>query len=231
MSIPTVNSLALSVMREFGESSDNVNLVAQVEEWVRDGYDEIGIKANWKYLFLIESLVTVVSQRLYNLAGVLDQEIACINTQDNTPLEKKERQELMEKGVNLSLTGKPLAWYVESFDITLETFTIGLYPVPDTIYTLQFLGLLQPKELSSTDKLFFPREFIFLLKDSVRIRFKEDDKDYTGASKIQSRFNENILRLKQRNDAPMALRPRMQIQDIAHSAETFVRLPPDHFTN
>lgn len=230
MAIPTVNQLALSLMKEFGEDTSNSNLVSQVEAWIQDCYDEIGLGAEWKYLFEIETLATVASQRTYQLSGVLEQEIACQNVADNMALVKKTRQQLMELHLDINLLGKPVSWYVESFDSTNEKFTVGLYPVPDIIYNLRWLGLLQPIELTSTTKLFFPREFIFLLKDGVRIKFKEDDKDYTGASRISTRYNANLQKLKNRNDSGIAFKPRMAIMDLSSNYDVFVGLPPEHFT-
>lgn len=230
MSIPTVNQLALSIMREYGEDSSNSNLVSQVEAWIQDGYDEIGIQAEWQYLFEIESLATVASQRTYQLTGILEQEIACQNIADNMNLVKKTRQQLMELSLDLELLGKPVSWYVENFDNINEKFTIGLYPVPDGIYNLRWFSLLQPIELVSSSKLFFPREFIFLLKDAVRIKFKEDDKDYTGASRISNRFNMNLEKLKRKNDASVAFKPRMAIMDLSSNYDVFVGLPPEHFS-
>lgn len=231
MSIPTVNEIALSIMNEFGEDTSNSNLLTQVEEWIKNVYDEIGIQTNWKYLWLIEAINTSITLRTYSFAGIFEQEISAQFSVDNMPLVYKTRQELMNLGINILLAGKPKYWYTESYSPISETFTIGLYPVPDAVYSISFFGKISPQELISTTKLPMPKQFIFVLKDGVRFRYKMDDKDYSGATMFRQIYQENRNTLKQQNDIPVAQKQRMYVQDIGFSSDPLVRFPPDHFRN
>lgn len=231
MAIPTVNQLALVLMRECGESSTNADLVAQFEAWVQDIFDEIGIQTEWSWLYIISTLATVNGTRLYEVVGALEQAITMRITIDDTPLVQKKRQELADRGFNLELTGKPTWWYIEGYDSINEVFQLGLYPVPSAIYSIEVLGLLQPQELVSSSKLPFPRSFISVLKNGVRAKFREDDKNWTGAQLSRSQYLEARTQLISKNNRKISQASKMQIQDISYSGYDYVRLPPDHFSN
>lgn len=233
MSIPTVNEIALSIMKEFGEDTSNSDLLVQVEEWIKNVYDEIGIQTKWKYLWLAEAINTIIGERSYALVGAFSDHFAAqYNGSGNAPLIYKNRSEMMNLSSPLTMqTGKPKYWYINSYDSVTERFIIRLYPIPDAIYQISFYGILMPQELVSTTKLPMPKEFIFVLKDGVRYRYKMDDKDFSGADRFDTKFKANINLLKQRNDMPVALKQRMYIQDISSGNDPLVRFPPDHFRN
>lgn len=230
MSIPTVNSLALSLMKEFGEDTSNSDLVSQIESYIQDVFDEIGIRSEWKYQWLINTITTVNGQRTYNLNTTLDQQIAAQISTTNLPLIYKKRQQLMEMGIDLDLLGTPSYWYDESYDSVNEIFVIGLYPKPNLIVSIDFLGQLVPVELASGSKLPFPRKFLFVLKDGVRYRINLDDKKVEVASAFKASFRENIEILKAK-ETTNAVKQRMYVQDIGYTSDPLVRFPPDHFRN
>lgn len=231
MAIPTVNELALILMREAGEVASNAALVAQYESWIQDIFDDIGIACKWRYLWEMNSLTTVDGTALYTLDGVLDQEISAKFVDDtNSPLRMGYKQDLMNRGLNLDLAGKPQYWIVEEYDSDTEKFTTRLWPVPDAVYEISFLGILQPQELTSTTKLTFPRRFISTIKHGVRALSREDDEKYDGADRAESRYKLGLRQLIKGNTLG-AYRPQMQIQDIPSTYPQFVKLPPDHFRN
>jgi hypothetical protein len=234
MANPTVNSLAQVMMRESGEDTSNSALLGQYEAWVQDVYDEIGIQAEWSYLWTVGNFNTVVGTRVYDLTAqfspeLLDQGIVIKRLSDNKFLLNKRRQELMVRDIDFNLAGDPDYWYIEpgAGNSTL----IGLYRVPASIISMEIFGLLQPTELQSTDVLPFPRSFIFLLKDGMRIKMKEDDKDYAGADRVRARFNDGLRKLKQNSDTQIANVPRMDVMDISSGRDNLVRLDPNHFRN
>lgn len=230
MAIPTVNQLAQTLMREAGEAVSNTDLISQYEDWIQTVFDDIGIETKWRYLWNIGTINTVSSQRLYALSGTLDQEIAARFTVDNTPLRLMRRQEMMG-GVDLELTGTPTDFYIETYNPTTEEFSIGLYPIPTSIIAIEFLGVLNPQELTSGTKLPMPRRFISTLKHGVNALRKEDDKNYNGATLAKARFERGLRMLKISDSNLSGHFPQMQIQDIPHSDTPFVRLPPNHFRN
>lgn len=230
MSIPTVNQLAQILMREAGEAVSNTDLVSQYEAWIQDVFDDIGIETKWRYLWNIGTISTVNGQRLYTLAGTLDQEIAARFQVDNTPLTLRRRQELMG-GVDIELTGTPTDFYIETYDATAEQFSIGLYPVPTSVIVIELLGVLNPQELTTSTKLPMPRRFISTLKHGVNALRKEDDKNFDGAVLAKSRYERGLKMLKASDNALSGHFSQMQIQDIPYSATPFVRLPPNHFRN
>lgn len=234
MANPTVNQLAQVMMREFGEDTSNSSLVGQIESWIQDGFDEIGISAEWNYLWVITQFNTVIGTRTYDLGSIiapqlLDEAISIRNTSNYFSLRYTKRQKLMEMDANILVSGESEQWYVEPNGG--ESSLIGLYKVPNSIVTMEVLGMLQPMEFSSDTVLPFPRMFIFLLKDAVRVRFKQDDKDYSGADRIQQNFNKNLAKLKQNNDQQIGLSDRMQVVDISTGRDQMVKLDPNHFRN
>lgn len=230
MAIQTVNELAVEMAMEVGESASNASYISKVEKWIQECVDRIGIAKRWNYLYSIASLNTVAGTRTYNLTAYFEQETAASFTDGSGPLGFANKEELINSGRDLTDTGKPSTWYVESYDISNERLTIGLYLTPAAIYTIEFIGKLVPQELSSSSKLPFPRSFVHVLKSGVRAKIFRDDGNYTGANLNEQLFREGIRNLISLKliDAKIS---RLGRSDLSSNKPDLVRLPPDHFRN
>lgn len=231
MAIPTVNQVATQLMVEFGEDTSNSNIVSKFEAWIQDIFDEIGVQTEWQYRYLIEAKNTVAGTRLYTFSGLQDQILSAQFVDNLVPVTYKSKLELQQMGLDLNLTGRPRYMYIEKYDDTTEQYTIGLQPIPNAVYSINFLGLLQPQQLSSTTKLPFSRKFLFLLKDGIRFRLKIADKDFNAAQLFRSNFKDNLEVMKKQDTVNKNQYRRMQVQDISSGRDDLVQLPPDHFRN
>lgn len=230
MPIPTVNQIALQLVQETGESTSNVDYVTTVERWVQECVDAIGDAKRWAYLYSIGALSTVASTRTYNLTVAFAQEIAVRYTDGSGILTATTKDKLINSGEKLTRTAKPTFWYPDAYDITNEILTLGLHPTPDAVYALEFFGFLVQQELSSSSKLPFPRNFIRVLKDGVRAKIREDDRNYQGASIAYRNFIAGIRDLVSVTLVTAEV-SRLGYSDLAKQKNDLVRLPPDHFRN
>ena len=232
MSIPTVNQLAQTLATEIGESTSNANYIATVEEWIKECVDEIGDAKRWNYLYSIGPLNTVASTRTYNLTVAFQQEIAARFTDGSGILTATTKDKIINTGEKLETTGKPNWWYPEAYDITNEKLTLGLYYTPDAVYALEFFGFLIQQELTTSSKLPFPRNFIRVLKDGVRAKIREDDKNFQGAQLSRAAFKRGISELVSATLYGGEV-SRLGYSDLSNTSGSnrLVRLPPDHFHN
>lgn len=230
MAIQTVNELAVEMTMEVGESASNTSYISKVEKWIQECVDRIGIAKRWDYLYSIASLNTVAGTRTYNLTATFEQELAARFTSDSGVLGFLEKENLVNAGRILEDQGRPNTWYIDAYDISNEKLTIGLYYVPDAVYTLEFLGKLVPQELSSSSKLPFPRSFIHVLKDGIRAKIFRDDGNYAGANTLEQLFRSGIRELVgvKLITAKMS---RLGRSDLSSSKPDLVRLDPNHFRN
>lgn len=230
MSIPTVNQLAQQLAQEVGESTSNTNLVLLIESWIQECVDAIGEAKRWDYLYSIGTLATVASTRTYNLTVTFQQEIAARFTDGSGILTAATKDKIINGGNRLETTGKPVFWYPDGYDSTNEKLTLGLYYTPDGIYNLEFFGFLVQQELTSSSKLPFPRNFIRVVKDGVRAKLREDDRNYQGATIAERKFQQGIRELVSTKLYTGEV-SRLGYSDLPGRSNDLTRLPPDHFRN
>ncbi len=237
MALLTVNALALKILTEQDEASDNSEMVSLVETWIDDAVDEIASACNWKFFQQVDSLSTVVSQQAYALAqNVIDvRSIRFLDTDE--PIDYMDIMTLTNIAENFENTGKPRYWfYLEPTPGTDELIkNIGFSPIPDAIYPLRLHVQVHPTTtiLATADNVPFRKEVILAIKHRVRAYILMNDKDYEGARFYLQAFYDKLEKMiAMENKGPQAQMLVMQPRDLANQNDRrYARLDPSHFRN
>lgn len=229
----TVNSLALTLMTEAREATDNAGFVTVVEGWVNDSLDEIAIETDWKFLQDTNTINTVASQPNYSLASLV-REIRYLRFKEsNEPIHYCAPQRLVAAGEDLERLGKPEFFWFDKGILsgTEELFQIRLFPIPNAIYELEAGVLYHPDFVLSAGHLPVNKELFLLLKDRVRSYILNDDRDYDGSDRAFARFQKGLIKLVGRENKKNADTLRMQPRDITGTQgnRVLARLDPNHF--
>lgn len=234
----TINALALILIKENDEGSDNSEYVTVVEGWIDDAIDEVANFYEWKLFKRTDTINTVASTASYELsADVKDiRSIRFVDTDE--PIDYVDEQRLAGIAENLENEGKPRFWYYGptsdlGTDVPLKS--INLVPIPDAIYELEANVNIHPSSavLANTVSIPFQKESILAIKNRVRAYMLMDDKDYEGAKIYLQMFYKQMEDMKAKEIGnPSAKFLVMQPRDLGtQSDRRFARLDPSHFRN
>lgn len=237
MALLTVNALALVLMREMDEATDNTELVSVVESWIDDAVDEIAAAADWKIFKQLDTLATIASTSTYALSqDVIDvRSIRFVDTDE--PIDYQDETSLFGVAEDLENLGKPRWWFYTNTSAGTDEVikNIRFSPIPDAIYNLTLSVQVHPTTtaLITSSNIPFRKETILAIKNRVRAYKMMDDKDYEGATAYLQMFYKQLddMRSKE-NKSPSAQILRMQPRDLHNQGDRrFARLDPSRFRN
>src|SRR5262245_5345794 len=212
----TVNALALSLIQEAEESTDDTGFVTKIEKRVNEALQEIGLAANFNPFRARSTFATAAATPTYNLPTKANQIIQLRFTVDGAPVPMRSVQELTRLGLRPEDTGRPQAWIedgvVQSGANTLVR--IRLVPVPIAIENIEEEHYFDPTDTASASNLEVPDSYLVLVKDRVRIYILENDGRYTAASLVQRRYEKNLERLVDREHQKPARKIVLKEVDI-----------------
>lgn len=237
MAFLTVNALALVLLREQDEASDDTEMVSVVEAWIDDAVDEIASALKTKFFKKIATLNTVAAQRAYALSeDVIDiRSIRFIDTDE--PIDYQDEMNLANIAENLENQGKPRWWYfTDNTNGTNEVKrNIAFAPIPSAIFNLELSEYVHPTTtaLATGDNVPFRKEWILAIKHRVRAYILMSDKDYEGATKYLQMFYQKLEEMKADElKSPAAKLLVMQPRDLGQQNDRrFAKLDPSHFRN
>src|SRR5689334_21517991 len=107
----TVNELALTLIAEQDEASDNESFVTVVENWINDAIDEFASAHDWRLFKFTVALSTVASQSDYTISEDI-REIRGIRFVDSDEeIQYIDPQRLYGVADDLEREGKPQFWF------------------------------------------------------------------------------------------------------------------------
>ena len=227
----TVTVFRAEIMLEMGESTADTDLTSLYLAWIQEGVDVIFNYADWgDFLYNTEDLVTVASTAEYSLQASAEMIESVRNKTTNEALTFYSKPELESMGVNIEQTGTPTCFYDAGYDGSTEKYKIGLWPIPDAIYTLVVAQRRKSILLATSDNMPLPRAFFPALKNFIRRKAYLNDGDYASSDRAASDFiNElQILKRKPRNPSNNS---RLAVSDLPKADTKWVRFNPAHFRN
>lgn len=229
----TIDAFAQSLMAEMDEATDNTDYLAVVKGWVEDACDEIASIHEWKLFRRTLTLNTVGGTATYQLPENIREIRAMRLKVTNEPIEYLDAPVLYSMAEDLENTGKPQYWWWESSAfVTNDVFLkIQLDPVPDAIYTVEYLGVLHPlSAVTANVNIPYQRQMFLAIKNRVRAYMLQSDKDYEGASIARQDFLGILKELIDDENAKMANDIRLQPRDISNQRDRrLAKLDPNHF--
>jgi len=230
----TLNDLALNLMIESSESTDDTDKLNVVLGWINDAISEIASLSEWKFFTKEYPLNTIQGVATYVLpAEALDLKYIRIPA-DDLEIEYIDPQRLVVAGYDIEQQSRPDYWWYQDANIATDDapLTIKLSPVPDAIYALEAPYFFHPSTLTGTDKLPVPRDKVLVIKNRVRAYQKMMEKEYEAFDRqyqiFQSSLQAALLSDRKKHARSLTLQPR----DIPSSSHRkFARLDPNHYRN
>lgn len=230
----TVNSLALQLIQEFEESTDDSTFVARVENWVNQAYDEVAIATNWNTFRTRSTFSTAIGTSVYQLPAGGREIIQLRYTDTGEPIPHWTIQEAARRGVKLEDSGRARAWLEDGNLVSGSNvlYQFRLAPVPDAVVSIEREYFYHPSEVASGSVLPVQDQHIVVVLDRVRARMLELDQKYDAADRAQRRFESNLANLVKRETRKIAAFTVLKQSDLVNVR----RVPraifdPSHFNN
>src|SRR5215510_10824227 len=214
----TVNSVALDVIREFEESTDDTGFVAKIELRVNEALDEIAIATNYNTFKARTTIPTVISQAQYNMPVGAREIIQLRYPDTGEPIEFMSTQEAARRRIKLEDAGRAIRWLEDDTTVSGSNvlLRIRLWPVPSAIVNFEAEYYFHPSDVASATVLPIQDQLIVLVKDRVRAYFLENDQKYDAADRAQRRYEANLQNLVKREQAKVADKTILQEVDLAN---------------
>src|SRR5262249_46051647 len=106
----TVNSVALDLIREFEESTDDAGFVTKIELRVNEALDEIAVSTNYNTFKTRSTIATVATQAVYNMPTGAREIIQLRYLDDGTPIPMISMQEVARRRILLETSGRAQRW-------------------------------------------------------------------------------------------------------------------------
>lgn len=214
----TVNAIALSLIQEAEESTDDTGFVTKIEKRVNEALQEIGLAANFNPFRARSTFATVATQAQYSLPAKASQIIQLRFVVDGVPIPMKSIQELAALGFRLEEPGRPRAWVedgvVQSAGNNLVR--IRLVPVPAAIESIEEEHYFDPTDTASASNLEVPDSFLVAVRQRVQVAMLINDGKYTAASLLQRQYEKNLERLVDREHEKPAQKIVLKEVDLAN---------------
>lgn len=236
----TINQLALVLMADQDEASDNTDLVSVIESWISDAIDEISSATDWISLKSIFSLNTVASQATYTLDSSIKDIRSIRFTGTDEEITYVDEPRLFSIASDLEQLAKPRFWFFDSQSTNpadaipaQPPLKIRFHPIADTVYPLMVSArkhaLIAP--ISGSAVIPFRQEMIPAIKDRVRAYILGNDKDYEGMQVYLQMFYDKVNKLVAKEESkPGANYLVMQPRDVwGADIGKLVQLDPSHF--
>lgn len=230
----TINSIALDLISEFEESSDDLGFVAKIEKRINEALDEIAVSTDYNTFKARQTISTVASQAQYNMPQGAREIIQLRYLDTGEPIALTSIQELARRGVKLEDAGRA-RWWLEDGTVLSGSnvlLRIRLAPVPNAILTFEAEYYYHPSDVASASHLPVQDQFIVLVKDRVRASILENDQKYDAADRAQRRYESNLQRIVLQEERKVAKSSALKQTDLAGvRRRQFPILDPSHYPN
>lgn len=230
----TVNSLALDLIQEMEESTDDTGFVAKVEARINEALDEIAVATNWQDFKTRSTFPTVATQAQYNLPAGAREIIQLQYVADGQPLIMGTIQEAARRNILLTDPGKARVWLddgrvVVGSDVLMR---IRLYPVPSEILSIEAEYYYHPSDVASGSVLPVQDQFIVLVKQRTRAKLLINDQKYDAADREQRSYESNLAVMVKRTQSNVSAKVVLRQTDLGNiRRRERPILDPQHYNN
>src|SRR5262245_7137330 len=229
----TVNDVAVELIIELDENSDDSGMVTKVETMVNNALDEIAIATDYNHFKDRANIPTVASQAEYQLPVGAREIIALRYTDTGEDIPLKKIQELAFYGIRLEETGRA-ACFIEDGIVEVsgtQRLQIRLAPVPDSILTIEAEYYYHPSDVLSAGNLPIQDQLIVPLKYRVKADMHEMRLRYDASDRCQRKYEQTLSILIKKEQKKAAHLPHLRPSDLASIyRRTYGRFPA-HYEN
>lgn len=214
----TMNSIAIDLMTERGDQTDDAGQVTVVEKRINDAMDEVAAVTGWDIFKTRDTFNTAAGTAQYNMPAGLREIIQLRYTADGEPITMLTTQEAARRGIRLEESGKAQAWlqdgYVQSGSDRL--FRIRLWPVPNAILEVEREYYYNPSDVASASHLPVQDNIIVAIKHHVRAAMSVNDERFEEATYHRTKFDQILGRLIKQEHSKVAQKIVLAEVDLAN---------------
>src|SRR5262245_28574735 len=151
----TVNSIAVDLMVERGDQTDDAGQVTVVEKRINDAMDEVAAITGWNVFKARTTIPTVIGQAQYTLPAGAREIIQARYLDTGEPLPMATTQELARMGAKLEDSGRARVWIEDGLTPSgaNQLYRIRLAPVPNAIANIEYEYFYNPSDVASASHL------------------------------------------------------------------------------
>jgi len=214
----TPNSIALSLITEVGESTDDAAFVTLVEKRVNEAVQEIALATNFNPYKARATFATVIGTATYNMPATARELIQLRYVTDGSPIVYATTQELVMRGVKLTDSGRA-RWWLED-GVTLSgsdtLLKVRLVPVPAAVENVEEEHYFDPTDTASASHIPIPLSWIVPTLDRVRSFLLENLGKYDASALAIRRYENGLKRITNRENNKAADKTVLQEVDLAN---------------
>ena len=230
----TVNSIAVQLIEELEESTDDTGFVSRVELKVNQALDEIAIATNWNTFRTRSTFNTAIGTDQYQLPTGGREIIQLRYTDTGEPIPHWTIQEAARRGIKLEDAGRARAWLEDGNLVSGSNvlYQFRLSRVPDAVVEIEQEYFYHPSEVASGSVLPVQDQHVVLVLDRVRASMLELDQKYDAADRAQRRYESNLANLVKRESRKVAAFTVLKQTDLLNIRRwPRAIFDPSHFNN
>lgn len=214
----TPNSIALSLIAEVGESTDDASFVTLVEKRVNEAVQEIALAANFNPYKARATFATAVATPTYNMPAAARELSQLQFVTDGVPILMSTTQDLARRGLKLTDPGRPQFWLEDGVVLSGSNtlLKIRLVPVPVAIEFIEEEHYLDPTDTASASHIPIPLSFLVPTLDRVRSFLLENQGKYDASALAIRRYENGLKRITVRENHKDARKVVLQETDLAN---------------
>ena len=214
----TPNSIALSLITEVGESTDDADFVLLVEKRVNEAVQEIALATNFNPYKARATFATAVATPTYNMPATARELIQLRYVTDGAPIIYSTTQELVMRRIRLTDPGRAQFWLEDGVVLSGSDtlLKIRLVPIPTAIESVEEEHYFDPTDTASASHIPIPLSWIVPTLDRVRSFLLENLGKYDASALAIRRYEKSLKRLADRENSKVADKAVLQEVDLAN---------------
>jgi hypothetical protein len=216
--MPTPNSIALSLIAEQGESSDDPDFVTLVEKRVNEAVQEIALAANFNPYKVRATFSTEIGTPTYNMPATARELTQLRFVTDGAPISYSTTQELVARRIKLTDPGRPQFWLEDGVVVVGSNtlLKIRVVPVPVAIESVEEEHYIDPTDTASASQIPIPLSWIVAVLDRTRSWFLENLGKYDASALAIRRYEKSLKLIANRENNKNADKAVLQEVDLAN---------------
>jgi hypothetical protein len=216
--VATPNSIALSLITEVGESTDDTDFVSLVEKRVNEAVQEIALATNFNPYKARAPFDTAIGTATYNMPATARELIQLQFVTDGVPIAYATTQDMARRGLKLTDPGRPQFWLEDGVVLSGSNtlLKIRLVPVPVAIESIEEEHYFDPTDTASASHIPIPLSWIVPTLDRVRSFLLENLGKYDASALAIRRYENGLKRIANRENNKTADKAVLQEVDLAN---------------
>jgi hypothetical protein len=196
--MPTITTIAEKTATQLGEEYGDLDVKTTFDDWTIEVVQDVLLKETWAFSNVLSSFTTSASGDNYSLTAAGGEIKTLYRTDVDLFLTYVPLEQLRASQVDYDSEGPPRYWAING--ISAGTFTVKLWPVPDTSYEILVYGSDQINidTISVTSSIPLPSPMIPLVQTGVRQLFYEHTYEDNAAAREAIKFAQKLNDAKAR---------------------------------